>query len=842
MKHAFAFALLFATGFLSASDSGILGPDKFWRPRENMTFYLYDRTGGGFSLAVDVRDMNVYLEGPRPAFLFLVDPDGKIVDRKFVEDDGVVKNDFIYKDGVSDLYMDFRYREYHRHNSPGGKIPGKKRSPLLEDPGKIKPRTVTLSAPASSPKGTYRLAVSGCWDHWFSVTPYRRLDAGIHPGQCALYLHKDQLRRLYLYLPKETCDLVISLSEEIEPFNWEVKTPLGSVRGSRNFYNFTVVRNAPRDRVIPVEASGKTTGAMLHINGTPFLLCETEEAAGLFADYEDPALTRLKKIAEDFSDDKDFFAKLTGFSPSFGFRSYSDAPLSVPADKPQWIFRSNWWDFGDGWFKQFPKNKLPDDVMRDVRSLMEQWTLFRYTMEIGMCSNQWAKIAEQMAYMYQFTGSPLIREAAEFNAKRMCAPYSLGRANPDRDSYRSGYEPDSGQIDCAILGEALGHDNEYNLETEAHLSDFYKAIPLPEIVSCQQKYYSFKTHLTLPRSNRIPEFTFSQTCSPTDTNFRTRYYTHKTGALVDKIRYGDLWGGRENPEKTVWPCMETVPFTRIMDNRYAFVNTGTYYAILYLGYPFPLWQNWNVPEFEGNSLKLSGWGGMGYGGWQYFAAKPGGISAVWSPSCGPLLLSNNHNTMYTNALWGRTVSVIPTKELNVDPHITSENAAASSTSFDPVSRTLTRKGVLPRTDLRFTRKVSLRDKTIEVELTLDAEKDTKLLSLSETIPLYAENRKLSVNGNSISFPEAKITPSHKSLKEMEGTVSGVPPFTASKWSLLSPDGKGMTVEFDRPYQFELAQLLKYRKEAAPMTGLSAALPVEFKAGTRFIMRYTLRLD
>ncbi len=839
MKRACIAALLAVAGILAA-DSEILGPGKYWRPRENMTFYLYDRMGGSFTLSVDVRDMNVYLEGARPAFLFLVDPNGKIVDRKFVEDDGVVKNDYVYKDGVSDLFMDFRYREYHRHNSPGGKIPGKKRSPLLDDPGKITPRAVTLSAPASSPKGTYRLAVSGCWDHWFSVTPSRKLEAGIHPGQCALYLYRDQLRKAYLYLPENTRDLAIALSEEIEPFNWEVKTPIGNVRTSKNFYNFTVIRNAPRDRVIPFEVSGRTTGAMLHLNGAPFLLCESEEAAKLFAGYEDQAVARLKKAAEKFPEEKDFFTKLTGFSACFGFRSYGDAPVKIPEKNPPWLFRSNWWDFSDAWFT-YPKKPLPEAVMRDVRALMEQWALFRYTMEIGMCTNQWAKITEQLAHMAEFTGSPLIREAAAFNAKRMCTPYSLGRTNPDKDHYRSGYEPDCGEIDCAIMGEALGHDSEYNLETDAHLSAVYKVIPLPEIVSYQQKYYRFKTHFTLPRSNKIPEYTFSQTCSPTDTNFRTRYYTHKTGALVDKIHYGDLWEGKNNPEKTVWPCMETAPFTRILDNRYAFVNTGNYYAVLYLGYPFPVWQSWSASEFEGNSLKLSGWSGMGYGGWQYFPAKPGGLSAVWSPSCGPLLLSNNHNVMYTNALWGRTVSSIPAKAPNIDPHITSENACESTVSFDAATRTLIRKGVLPRTALRFTRKVVLRDREIEVELTLEADKDTKLLSLFETLPLYGENRSLSVNETPILLPDAKATPSYQSLKEMEGPVSGVKPFTASKWSLLSPEGKGMTVEFDRPYQFELAQVLKYRKEAAPMTGLSAALPCDFKAGTRFTMRYTLRI-
>ena len=51
----------------------------------------------------------------------------------------------------------------------------------------------------------------------------------------------------------------------------------------------------------------------------------------------------------------------------------------------------------------------------------------------------------------------------------------------------------------------------------------------------------------------------------------------------------------------------------------------------------------------------------------------------------------------------------------------------------------------------------------------------------------------------------------------------------------------MTVEFQQPFQFEMAQVLKYRKEAAPMSGLSLVLPREFKAGTRYSLRYVIRI-
>ena len=112
-------------------EGAMLGPQKFFRPRDNMTFYFYDQKGGGFDLRVTVRDLNLNLEGERPAYFFLVDPDGKIVDTKLVKDDGITKNEFRYKDGMSDIWLDLRYRAYYRKFSPNGLPPGKERSPKL---------------------------------------------------------------------------------------------------------------------------------------------------------------------------------------------------------------------------------------------------------------------------------------------------------------------------------------------------------------------------------------------------------------------------------------------------------------------------------------------------------------------------------------------------------------------------------------------------------------------------------------------------------------------------------------------------------------------------------------
>jgi hypothetical protein len=56
------------------------------------------------------------------------------------------------------------------------------------------------------------------------------------------------------------------------------------------------------------------------------------------------------------------------------------------------------------------------------------------------------------------------------------------------------------------------------------------------------------------------------------------------------------------------------------------------------------------------SLDYTDFNGMG------MAAKPGGISALWIPECGPVILGSNHNVSYTNAVWGTEL----TKSRNSD--------------------------------------------------------------------------------------------------------------------------------------------------------------------------------
>ncbi len=835
--------MILSSAILTATE--FLGPEKFWRPRENMVFYLEDTAGGGFDLRIDLRDMNVYCEGARDAFVFVIGPDGRILVKKLLPDDGVIKNDPKYKDGCADIGLDFRYRAYYRKNAPDGYPPGKVRAPCLAHPGKLPARTFSLRIPDAG-RGVYRLAVAGCWDHWFSVTPSRKMTAALHPGQGGIYLHGSQLNNVSLFIPRGTRDISLALTEEIQPFNWHVSAEIdgekiGEIRAKR-FYNYTVLKNLPSGKVLQLKSSGTTSGAMLHVKGLPFLLCGNAETARKMAGgTAEPAV----KILEAYHSDEPWLRQAKRFGAALGFLDYDEKGMTAPEKNNPSLWRSSWWNFWDG-NGVIPKTPVPENIRNALTDLYEKWALNRYMMELGTCTNQWAKILENMAKMYEFSRSPVILEALRYNVKRMCTKNFLGRVNPDADTFLSGREPDAGRIDNGIMAECLGHDNEYNLETDAHMSRVYQITKQQEIVDYQSAYYRLKTHLTLSRTGGVPKNIFKDTCSPTDANSRTRYYTHKTGALLDLIPYGTLWSGRNKTPSAsakgeVWPFLEKTPFSRSLEGRYFAVNTGHYYALFHTGPSYPHWQAWSTPAFDGNSMEYAGFTGMGYGGWQAFPNKSGGLSALWIPGFGPLILANNHNVMYANTIWGETREKAEKSAPNVNPAITADAWCNAETSMDSRSNVFLRKGVIPGTPLCFERRIEVRETALSVKITVSAKEDFHMKSLYEAIPFFSDRRMLAVDGVAKTLPPPVATPIKTVTRETEGLSSGCMVFSGRKLLLADPSGNGAEIKLDGKRSIAVAVPLRYRAVAAGMSSFNVKLPREWRKGMTHSLRYTVSI-
>ena len=238
-----------------------------------MVFYLDNTSGDGFVMDFCIRDMNVYLQGPRPAYIFVTGPDGKVLTQKLIPDDGIFNGNTKFQDGYADIGMDIRFRSWHRNFSPGRIAPGKSRTPYLSDPLKLPARNFKIAVPAAG-KGIYRVYVGSCWDHWISITPDRAMSCGVHPGRGALYVPEGRLDKAYSYVPDNAKQVSFASTEEVEPFNWQITVSELSGKNiaqtkTNEFINYAVLKNPPRGSVLRFSMSGATTGACLHIKGIP---------------------------------------------------------------------------------------------------------------------------------------------------------------------------------------------------------------------------------------------------------------------------------------------------------------------------------------------------------------------------------------------------------------------------------------------------------------------------------------------------------------------------------------------------------------------------------------------
>ncbi|MDP6359691.1 MAG: hypothetical protein QF473_31510, partial [Planctomycetota bacterium] len=167
--------------------------------RQGVTFYLPNQSGKSFEIALDIKDINTFCQGPQTMLLKVYAPDGEVLFEEDVPDDGIVEGGYqsawagwdhelwarggIRETGAEPL---FRWESFS--------------NPKKLDQLKGTQRKILVRA---GKKGVYQVQLAGCDDHFvkFETTPSMKFGALGHPDFVAG--HGDQYRESFLYVPEE---------------------------------------------------------------------------------------------------------------------------------------------------------------------------------------------------------------------------------------------------------------------------------------------------------------------------------------------------------------------------------------------------------------------------------------------------------------------------------------------------------------------------------------------------------------------------------------------------------------------------------------------------------------
>lgn len=193
----------------SALASDAAPNEKIFRLYEGITAYINNPEGRDFDISLDLRDLNLFANGPREVLIKIYDPDGKLLARQIVPDDGVRSPNFSDRIGGWDHELQYYANLYAKGTNPSF------RWSAWSDPARLetlKARTFNYTIKGGK-KGAYRLVIAGTGDNYVTL----RLNPDLPYAVCGhpnfLHAHGNMLGKAYIYVPKGTTGLFLALVE-----------------------------------------------------------------------------------------------------------------------------------------------------------------------------------------------------------------------------------------------------------------------------------------------------------------------------------------------------------------------------------------------------------------------------------------------------------------------------------------------------------------------------------------------------------------------------------------------------------------------------------------------------
>lgn len=227
---------------------------------DGVTAYVHNPAGGDFTVTLDVRDLNLFANGPREVLFKVYDPDGRAVVRQYIPDDGVTSPNFPVRIGGWDHELQYYTSLYLLGSAPSF------RWSAWSDParlGTLMKRTFTHEIKAAK-AGVYRIVLAGTPDHYVTLTLTPDLKFGVSGHPNFLQGHGNMLKKTFVYVPKGTSGIFFAAIEPDLPRTrrFKLTAPDGKVlidQGTTGGYTATVGKNRTDEaiKLAPGEYDGK---------------------------------------------------------------------------------------------------------------------------------------------------------------------------------------------------------------------------------------------------------------------------------------------------------------------------------------------------------------------------------------------------------------------------------------------------------------------------------------------------------------------------------------------------------------------------------------------------------
>lgn len=184
-----------------------------FRLYRGVTLYVNNEKGKAFDVDLELRDINVYADGPREVLFKIYDPDGKPVVREFIPDDGLMSPNFPNRSGGWDHELMYFANIYAKGTTPTVRFSA------WSDPNRLKtlvPRVFKRSIKGGK-KGIYRIVLAGVPDHYVTVKISPDLPFGISGHTTFIHGHGNLLKKSFIYVPKGTSGIFMAIIEPDMP-------------------------------------------------------------------------------------------------------------------------------------------------------------------------------------------------------------------------------------------------------------------------------------------------------------------------------------------------------------------------------------------------------------------------------------------------------------------------------------------------------------------------------------------------------------------------------------------------------------------------------------------------